>query len=625
MANIQVLEQFVADKIAAGEVCERPSSVCKELVENSIDAGADKITIEIKNGGIKYIRVTDNGCGIKSDEVEVAFLRHATSKLKKIEDLESLGTMGFRGEALSSICAVAKVEVITKTEEETEGTYVLLESGKVKEKEEMACNNGTTMIVEDLFANIPARMKFMKKDSTEAGYVADALGRIALSKPDISFCLISDDKEIFRTSGDGSLKNAILKIYGIECAKALIDVDCERGGVRIKGVIGKPEISRGNRTRQTLFVNERYIKNHVVSKVVEEAYKNAVMVGKFPFFVLGIYLSPSLVDVNVHPAKTEIKFACEKEVYDTVHFAVKNALYSDEKKEPQFFSANKDISFVKKDAQPQREFSQLSMNFSGGGHAFRENSANEVKLRNFPGNMTEKYLEYTIPPKGLDFSSANEEIKKEPENIIVKKEDKIEITEDVKEPVKIIGQIFDTYIVFEEKDSVFLVDQHAAHERLRFEELLNQRKEKQSFSQTLLDPIVLDLDINEKLVLSENLSFFAEYGFEIGEFGGDSFIIQTTPVIVSDKEIIGLVFEIIEILKKEKRPDALSIEEKTLDTIACKYAIKANKKLSVLEMEDLLLKLEDLNKKGINTCPHGRPIKIEMTKQEIEKMFKRIV
>lgn len=618
MANIQVLPQYVADKIAAGEVCERPASVCKELVENSIDAGADKITVEIKNGGIKYIRVTDNGCGIKSDQVELAFLRHATSKLKNIEDLETLDTMGFRGEALSSICAVAKVEVITKTEDEAEGTYVLLEGGKVKEKEEIACNNGTTMVVEDLFANIPARMKFMKKDSTEAGYVADAIGRIALSKPHISFCLISDEKEIFRTSGDGNVKNAILKIYGIECARALIEVDSEKNGIKVKGVIGKPEISRGNRTRQTLFVNERYIKNHVVSKVVEEAYKNSVMVGKFPFFVLGIYLSPALVDVNVHPAKTEIKFACEKDVYDTVHFAVKNALYSKtEMQEKEIDPKTQDDGYGRVIKKTDPAFSQLSMSFSESRKPVLPYTE-PIKPFNekISANVTEKYLEYTIPPKGF---SNNESIQIE-EVIPV-----VEICEEEKIPVKIIGQLFNTYIIFEQGESLFLVDQHAAHERLRFEELLKQKKEKQSFAQILLDPIVLDLDVTEKLILGENLSFFAEYGFDIGEFGGGSFIIQKTPIIASDKEIEGLVLEILDILKSGKRTDTLSIEEKTLDTIACKYAIKANKHLTDREMEDLLYKLENLNKLGINTCPHGRPIKIEITKQEIEKMFKRIV
>ena len=549
MADIRVLPQSVADKIAAGEVCERPASVCKELVENSIDAGADKITVEIKNGGIKYIRVTDNGCGIEPEFAETAFLRHATSKLEKIEDLDSLDTMGFRGEALASICAVSKVEVITKTKSSEMGTHLVMEGGKPSEKDEIACTDGTTMIVEDLFLNIPARMKFMKKDSTEAGYVAYVLGRIALSKPSVSIELISDGKEIFKTTGDGDIKNAVLKIYGIECARALLDVNYEKNGMTIKGVIGKLEISRGNRTRQTLFVNERYIKNHVVSKIVEEAYKNAVMVGKFPFFVLGIYLSPSLVDVNVHPAKTEVKFAYEKEVFDAVYYATRAALYSEEENKPVI---NKNLSYDKKvdDNFTVPQPVQLSMNFTDK----KVNSFKEPKIqKDFSSNtkpddmikITEKFLEYTIPPE------------KEPEKIIeekvveVAKPEKtevIEICENEVVPKKIIGQLFDTYILYEQKDSFYLVDQHAAHERMRFEMLLKQRKENKSFSQNLLVPVVIDFDPSEKLIVKENIEFFKSYGFEIEEFGQDSFVVQSTPYIGSDKEIISLVFEFIEML-----------------------------------------------------------------------------
>ena len=312
MANIKILPQSIADKIAAGEVAERPSAVVKELVENSIDAGATQITVEIKNGGISYISVEDNGCGIPFDEAEFAFVRHATSKLRDIDDLFCIQTMGFRGEALASICAVSDVEVITKEQSADIGARLVLRHGEVVTKEEIACNSGTVMLVENLFASVPARMKFLKKDATEAGYVTDVLSRIALSKPNISFRYISDGKEIFSTLGDGNLKNAILNIYGIDHAKGVIEVDYIEHGVKVSGVIGKAELSRGNRTRQTLFVNGRYIKNHVVSKIVEEAYRNELMTGRFPFFVLDIGLSPELVDVNVHPAKTEIKFANEK-------------------------------------------------------------------------------------------------------------------------------------------------------------------------------------------------------------------------------------------------------------------------------------------------------------------------
>lgn len=645
---IRVLSQNVADKIAAGEVCERPSSVCKELVENSIDAGASIITVEIKNGGIKYIRVTDNGCGIASSEAETAFLRHATSKLESIDDLNSLATMGFRGEALASICAVARVELLTKTEESELGAYLVMEGGKAKEKQEMACANGTTMIVEDLFSNIPARMKFMKKDSTEGGYVADVLGRIALARPDISFEFINDGKSIFKTNGDGDIKNAVLMIYGIECAKALINVDYEKNGIKISGVIGKPEISRGNRTRQTLFVNGRYVKNHVVSKVVEEAYRNAVMVGKFPFFILGIYISPELVDVNVHPAKTEIKFACEKEVYDAVFYAVKSALFggAERAEKPQEKPAEKENAADIPPLQSEPQAVQLAMNFSpqpkqkmSVGRAFAEKGAlgSRFSFKETPQSIkpdfTEKYIEYTTPPADYKGGSAdffagkiNPPKAEMPEiSEAAAQAEEVEIIEETQDEKKIIGQLFDTYVIFQQGESMFLADQHAVHERVRFERLLEQKNKNESFSQVLLSPIVLDLDPAEKMIMQDNLEFFEEYGFDISDFGQGSFIIQKTPVITSDKEIKNLVFEILGILKSGRKGGMLSVEERTLDSIACKYAVKANKRLSAAEMNGILNQLENLIKKGITTCPHGRPLFVEYKKYEIEKLFKRIV
>lgn len=633
MADIRVLPQSVADKIAAGEVCERPSSVCKELVENSIDAGADKISVEIKSGGIKYIRVTDNGCGISGEFAETAFLRHATSKLTEIDDLESLSTMGFRGEALASITAVARVELITKTKDEEMGTHLVIEGGIKKEKDEIVCNEGTTMVVEDLFKNVPARMKFMKKDSTEAGYVADTLSRIALAKPSVSIELISDGKIVFKTTGDGNISNAVLKVYGVECAKSLLEVDFEQNGIKVRGVIGKPEIARGNRTRQTLFVNERYIKNHVVSKIVEEAYKNSIMTGRFPFFVLGITISPQLVDVNVHPAKTEVKFAYEKEVYDAVYYGVKNALFREDEKP----KLSKELTFEKKPSESFPKPVQMSMTFAPK----RENVLRDV-VKTEPlskpvqnkkqdtldldmKKFTEEYLEYTIPPKDLA-----EKVPEKPTEKVAEEIKEQEVVQEIKIeeekiPRKIIGQLFDTYILYQQGEDAYLVDQHAAHERMRFEKLLEQRKQKISFSQGLLVPVVLDLDPSERVLLAENMEFFSEYGFEIEDFGKGSFIVRSTPVIGSDKEIISLVFEILEILKGNKKGGIMSLEERTLDTIACKYAIKANKKLSFAEMEDLLKGLDDLLEKGITTCPHGRPIKVSLSKYELEKMFKRVV
>ncbi len=631
MAQIKILPQSIADKIAAGEVAERPAAVVKELVENSIDAGATQITVEIKNGGISYISVEDNGCGIPFDEAEFAFVRHATSKLREIDDLFRIQTMGFRGEALASICAVSDVEVITKEQSADIGARLVMRHGEVAAKEEIACNSGTVMLVENLFASVPARMKFLKKDATEAGYVTDVLGRIALSKPNISFRYISDGKEVFSTAGDGSLKNAILNIYGIDHAKGVIEVGHQEHGVKVSGVIGKAELSRGNRTRQTLFVNGRYIKNHVVSKIVEEAYRNELMTGRFPFFVLDIELAPELVDVNVHPAKTEIKFANEKEVYDIVYHAVKNALYKKSGEEIEIVSVEKrpafdfggNSSFI----QPKREdvdtavvkaFLNNTVSTGASQYSFREPKRNEIF-----SNETERKIEEirgTVPGEG---SLA------EIQDMATPKTEEIQtLFGDEEQAVggwKICGQVFDTYVIAEKNDSVFLIDQHAAHERKRFEMLKNDYEQRGVAGQMLLVPIVMDADSLEMQIVREKGEILEKIGFGIEEFGKNSLIIRQTPFVADDDDIKALALEVIEILGEARPSGILSFEEKILDTISCKYAIKANKKLSVLEMEALLQDVESLEKKGITTCPHGRPIKVEFTKREIEKMFKRIV
>ena len=603
MAEIKVLPQNIADKIAAGEVAERPSAVVKELVENSIDAGADSIQVEIENGGVKCIRVTDNGCGIHNSQVETAFLRHATSKLRDIEDLYSMSTMGFRGEALSSICAVANVRIITRSKDEEEGTLMELSHGIPSPKESIACNVGTIMEVSDLFENIPARMKFLKKDSTEAGYVADVLGRIAMAMPNISFKYICDGAEIFQTSGDGNLKNAILNIYGLEYAKGLIDVDYEKDGVRVTGVCGKSDLARGNRTRQTLFVNGRYIKNHVIAKVAEEAYRNSIMVGKFPFFVLNISLSPSLVDVNVHPAKTEIKIADEKRVYDIVYGAVSNALMGSVKEEPK-----------KEMPIPEREnftenasVSQLKMKIP----AFSQRQREEI-----PTQTVEKFIEYTTPQKTENVFHEEEKIE-DVFDFIDEKEEEI--------PYKIIGQAFDTYVIYQQGDKIYFIDQHAAHERFRFENLLADYKAKKKFGQMLLIPVVMNLTAGEMDVFKENKETIADFGFEAEEFGKDGIIIRQSPITSGDDKIRDLMTEMLDGFSGGFKNSVWEYEEKMIDMISCKYAIKANKKLSGEEMDDIVRKTLELEKKGKATCPHGRPIKIEFSKQEVEKMFKRIV
>lgn len=600
MAEIRVLPQNVADKIAAGEVAERPSAVVKELVENAIDAKADKILVEIEKGGVLCIRVTDNGCGIAGEQVETAFLRHATSKLRSIDDLYQMTTMGFRGEALSSICAVADVRIITRTAEEAEGTLFEISHGQPSQKEMIACNVGTIMEVNRLFENIPARMKFLKKDSTEAGYVTDVLGRIAMANPKISFKYVCDGKEVFQTAGDGNLENVILNIYGLEYAKGLIDVEYEKDGVSVYGVCGKSELARGNRTRQTLFVNGRYIKNHIISKVAEEAYRNSVMIGKFPFFVLNINLSPSLVDVNVHPAKTEIKIADEKKVYDIVYGAVSNALRGtgSKKEEPQQEKAKIDEA---------SGVSQMKMKipFYPGGE--REKVSSET---------VKSFMEFTVPQKS-GFVFREEE----------KAEDVFDFVEENEEeiPFRIIGQAFETYVIAQKGDEIFLIDQHAAHERFRFEKLSEDYKAKKKFGQMLLVPIVMNLTGSEMSTFKEQYGKIQSFGFEAEEFGNDGIIIRQSPITDSEEKIKELMAEMLDTFSQGTKVSVWNYEEKMLDMISCKYAIKAKKKLSEEEMYDIVQKTLKLEKRGVTTCPHGRPIKVEFSKPDIEKMFKRIV
>ncbi len=628
MAKIQILPQEVADKIAAGEVAERPSAVVKELVENSIDAGATSVEVEIKKGGIEYIRVTDNGCGIEADQVETAFLRHATSKLKKIEDLYSIGTMGFRGEALSSICAVANVQVITKTKGTDEGTFLILERGKAVTKEAIASGDGTTMVVEKLFENIPARMKFLKKDSTEAGYVADVLGRIALSKPEIAFTYICDDKEIFATSGDGKIENVILKLYGLDHAKGLIPVDYTEENLRVCGVIGKSELARGNRSRQTFFVNGRYIKNHIASKVVAEAYRNSIMVGKFPFFVLDIQVVPEWVDVNVHPAKTEVKFANESRVYEILHHAVSGALRGGET-----FKAEETESLAR-EIKTNPHLNRVD-NFSA---APRVTEKIEPKLvREYLGNVIGKKAEEPVENEKTNVLFSDFNFIEEPTRKVfeVREIDELEVEQPkstietiervITEVPKPIGQVFDTYVLCQVGDSFYMIDQHAAHERHRFEELKKTYYSKEKMSQLMLVPSIIKLDFAETQTVLSNLDIYESFGFEIEDFGAGSIIVNATPVAADENVIRDLILEIAEAVEERGKHAVADFEERALDMIACKRAIKANHKLSVPEMQDVIDKVWDMESKGIRTCPHGRPVRIEFSKDDIEKMFKRKV
>ncbi len=654
MPEIQVLPQNVADQIAAGEVAERPSAVVKELVENAMDAGARHIHVEIKKGGISYIRVTDDGCGIPADQIETAFLRHATSKLTAISDLEQIATMGFRGEALASICAVAEVEVISKTKDAPEGCCLTVLHGSAQDKQPIACADGTTMLVQKLFANVPARMKFLKKDATETGYVADVLSRIALSRPDISFSYTCDEKEVFSTAGDGSLQNAVLKIYGLDHAKATIPVDYTEDQIHITGLIGKPELARGNRTRQTLFVNGRYVKNHVIAKVAEEAFRNAIMVGRFPFFIISVHLPQNMVDVNVHPAKTEVKFANEKQIYDVAYHAIRNALYQTNAEQVTVEPAPAQNRAADNNAVPGAAVS-----------APRYGAAPNASARSgrVDPNLVRQYMEYTIPKRQV--GSAWEEAPRQESaasqtdapikaNVFCEpKQDgaapvqpikptvppespkpmqtvqtalfDMEESAAPKEHTRIIGQAFDTYIICQKGDSIFLIDQHAAHERLRFEQLRTAYLKRERMAQMMMTPAVLNLDFQEKQTVWEHRAEFLKFGFEIEDFGSGAVIVHAAPIAADEDAIRDLVLELSEAMQQQRRHPVADFEERALDMISCKYAIKANHRLSMTEMQDLVRRTEAMEDSGIKTCPHGRPVRVTLTKTEIEKMFKRRV
>lgn len=663
--KIHVLAPDVADKIAAGEVAERPSSVVKELVENAVDAGADKVTVEIKNGGIKLIRVADNGKGIPSEQVPTAFLRHATSKLNTADDLYNISTMGFRGEALSSICAVAKVEIITKTAEAETGVHYIVDHGICGEADEIACADGTIMVVEDLFANVPARMKFLKKDSTEAGYISDLMTRLALSKPNISFDYICDGKPVFKTSGDGDLTNVILKVYGLKFAKAVMPVDYFEDGVKISGVIGKPELSFGNRTKQTIFVNGRYIKNHVIAKVAEEAFRNAVMIGKFPFFVLNIEVPPEMVDVNVHPAKTEVKFANEKQLYDIVYHAVKNSMYgikvSEEKAEQSAKTIQTNKTFSKsteasklKDSEVLNEkvihdYLEYTKPVVNKSEILNNIPAEKMNDENLGKNDSEGSDKDEVLDKVVDIidnfldsdktevSDDDRDILNDENTDLLQSKDEFKQTEfgdvdkifdnsdSVFKDYKIIGQVFDTYVLLSAADKFYMIDQHAAHERDGFEKLKKAYFNNERLSQVLMSPIVINLSHVEYDAVMSNLDEFERFGFDVGEFGFNTVVVNETPIIAGDEQIKDLFLEITDALVDNIKHPIADFEEKALDMISCKKAIKGNDKLSLPEMTEVIKIVENLHGKGIKTCPHGRPIMVEFTKKEIEKMFKRIV
>ncbi|MFR3245570.1 MAG: DNA mismatch repair endonuclease MutL [Blautia caecimuris] len=760
MRKIAVLDQNTIDKIAAGEVVERPSSVVKELVENAIDAGATAVTVEITDGGKKLIRITDNGAGIEADQIPLAFLRHATSKIEKVEDLEQIASLGFRGEALSSIAAVSQVELITKTPSAVSGSRYIIEGGVEHSLEELGAPEGTTFLVRNLFYNTPARSKFLKSDMTEANYIHTLMEQLALSHPEISFKYIQNRQVKLHSAGNYSVKDVIYSVYGRDITKALLDAEFENDFMKITGFVGKPEIARGNRSFENYYINGRYVKNNIITKAIESAYKGFLMQHKFPFVSLQMQMEGNDLDVNVHPAKREVRFAREQEVYEAVYDTVRKALMGREmipkvtlgksepvKKEEPVKPSSVPEPFEKKRREQlcghaEKEIKETGISgdraYAGAGAFVPEKtkswmerpayqstvkepsvsysashttetkkpqvfSASEEDL--FQGTLREKQeeelkretetklpaeenrelkntgrsqMKNTVPvsqntnqkkehwisekekPESGDFLSEPAEIthtsdspEKTAQNletvISVETEPGISAAEsdqnshemtaqeprqlelfeekllapESRERIRLVGQIFDTYWLAQFGDNFYIIDQHAAHEKVYYERLVKSFQEKTVDSQYLNPPLIVTLNLQEENILKENQKYFSQFGFEIEEFGGKEYRISAVPATLYGFSEEALFLEMLDQLSGSGEKDALDIFASRLATMACKAAVKGNHAMSAKEAEKLIDELLTLD--NPYHCPHGRPTIISMTRTELEKKFKRIV
>ena len=624
MPKINVLPKSIAELIAAGEVVERPASIVKEAIENSIDAGATHITIEIQRGGITYIRITDNGCGIGSADVPKAFLRHATSKIEKAVDLDSIMTLGFRGEALAATSAVSRVELFTKTADEELGTHYKIEGGEELLYEEVGCPDGTTLIVRDLFYNTPARMKFLKKDVTEGTTVAAVVERQALSHPEIAFKLIRDGKQTLSTSGDGKLASAAYSVLGREISNTLIPVNLTLDGVAVTGLVCKPVSCRASRAYQFTFLNGRYVQSGTVTAASEQAYKNSAMVGKFPVFILCVSVPFETVDVNVHPAKTQVRFSDEKRVFTAVYNAVKNAIMSGDTRPEISVTPQKKNTFLHMTSE---EYRQTAVNLptqqtneqppvTVKQEAVKPKiEPTRLKSDNTPFFLRDEFKP-NIPAKKVEVDIVREEpIKEIPKQEPIKQEEK---EYSPKEEIKLIGEAFNTFIAVQKGDSIFLIDKHAAHERILFNNLKATHKIE---TQTLLIPISVKLIGDEYSAVVNNLSLLAEYGFEVEDFGNESVMVRAIPAMLDGEDTESIIVEAAQSLASGGRVQLERIDD-ILHTVACKAAIKAGYITSNTEMLNLAVKV--LNDKNVMYCPHGRPVAFEIKKYSLEKYFGRI-
>lgn len=669
MAVIHELDSHMADLIAAGEVVERPSSVCKELVENAIDAGATQITVELEHGGITYLRVRDNGCGMAPEDAPIAFRRHATSKIRTREDLSSIGTLGFRGEALAAISAVARVELFTKQTGCMEGVHVALEGGKMTANEPAGCPDGTTFLIRDLFYNTPARMKFLKKDFTEAGYILSVVEHAAESHPEISFHCIRDGKNVFHSPGNGSLKNAVFSVFGKELSKNLIEMpEHTLHDIRVWGYISKPHAPRSNRTYQHFFVNGRFIKSKLIQAAMEEAYRNSIITGKFPYGCICLELPLGLVDVNVHPAKTEVKFAEEKKVFSAVYAAVKNALAGEENIPEIEAKPQKPLAEVLPTRQPEpqektevisRSAIRMTPQRSEPMHTKIDRLEQESTYQAAPvsrgsaspapkrtsflpfidvddrdervlSNIGTPKPKPTIKPTQPDiFAEPMSQIAKQSEKLPQPEAQQILEKEPVSEPPKetllddmpkahVIGSCFDTYILAEDASGLILIDKHAAHERILFNQL---RKQVDIPTQMLLQPVVVDLSGEEYAAVMDGMEQIQSIGFAMEPFGQHSVAVREAPAYIDAGDLSMTVSEMAQKLMDRRTPVPDRLDD-LIHTVSCKAAIKGGWKTSMEELQSLCDRV--LSDPEVTCCPHGRPVTVRLTKYELDKMFKRV-
>lgn len=660
MAQIQVLDDSTIDKIAAGEVVERPASVVKELVENAIDAGARAITVEIKEGGIEFIRVTDDGCGIEKSEVKRAFLRHATSKIKSIEDLLVVQSLGFRGEALSSIAAVSRVELITKVKDELTGIRYTLEGAKETGYDEVGAPEGTTFIVRNLFFNTPVRRKFLKSPMTEGSYITDLMEHMALSKPMISFKYILNGQTKFFTNGDGKLQAIIYRIYGREIANEMVPFRMIEGDITLTGFLGKPTINRSNRNYENYFVNNRYIKSSILSKAIEEGYKPYLMQHKYPFCVLHLDIPSTYVDVNVHPTKMDVRFSNQATLYAVIAEAIENALSGKELIPDVDLDTEKEHKAAQKEAMKQQPKLLAPEPFEK-----TRTTTNIVREEPAPYIVSPKPASPVIHKAAEVFFQEEEpsqeetpvetpkvEEKKTPEEVITKMREsasnpvlekvlKQDIVTEVVSPVQttifddkvlskearknyqIIGQIFETYWLVTYEEKLLLIDQHAAHEKVKYEQIIKKLDNKELYSQVLNSPIIIHVNAKEENVLKQYQGYFAELGFEIEAFGGNAYALRAVPYDLYGYREKELFEEILNELSETPIRGVPDIIKQKIASMACKAAVKGNMKMSLQEVNVLIDQLLELD--NPYHCPHGRPTIVSMSKYEIEKKFKRIV